>query len=220
MNEKVKSYCVGLFNGDVKVFNSNHTEVLTVSNVHDDSQITDMLYFKSDVMNGAKLLVTCSELPNPTLVVSRLAQDKTGIEVIARAKDQFMEDAACGYTCMAQNPLTPEKFVSSSQIIEDADQGIQLWQIDPEAWATQQSSAASAPQKRQRTNVATMEPTASLRCANGVQSLSWASESVLIAGCTDHQLKVFDMERQSVQASVFTNHKVATALDSNFANEN
>ena len=28
------------------------------------------------------------------------------------------------------------------------------------------------------------------------------------------------MERSQVQASVFTNHKVATALDSNFANEN
>ena len=50
--------------------------------------------------------------------------------------------------------------------------------------------------------------------------MSWASQSVLIAGCTDHQLRVFDMERQQVQASIFTNHKVATTIDSNFVNDN
>ena len=49
--------------------------------------------------------------------------------------------------------------------------------------------------------------------------MSWASQSVLIAGCTDHQIRVFDMERMQAQASVFTNHKVATAIDSNFAND-
>lgn len=50
--------------------------------------------------------------------------------------------------------------------------------------------------------------------------MSWASQSVLVAGCTDHQVRVFDMEKQKVQASVFTNHKVATALDCNFAGDN
>ena len=50
--------------------------------------------------------------------------------------------------------------------------------------------------------------------------MSWASQAVLVAGCTDHQLRVFDMERQQVQASIFTNHKVATTIDSNFANDN
>lgn len=50
--------------------------------------------------------------------------------------------------------------------------------------------------------------------------MSWASASVLVAGCTDHQLRVFDMEKQKVQASIFTNHKVATAIDCNFSGEN
>ena len=127
----------------------------------------------------------------------------------------------CGYTCLAQNPLQLERFVSSSSIIDDADTGISLWDIDPEKWATDASTAVkTAPMKRARTSVPQIEPTATLRCPNGVQSMAWASQAVLIAGCTDHQVRVFDMDRQQVQASVFTNHKVATCLDANFIGEN
>uniref|UniRef100_A0A7S3HZI4 Uncharacterized protein n=1 Tax=Favella ehrenbergii TaxID=182087 RepID=A0A7S3HZI4_9SPIT len=131
-----------------------------------------------------------------------------------------MEETNCGYTCMAQNPLNLEQFVTSSQIIDEADQGIYLWEVNPDSWAADADVAKqTAPMKRARTNVSRISPLASLRCPNGVQSLSWASQSVLVAGCTDHQIRVFDMERQKVQASVFTNHKVATTLDCNFANE-
>lgn len=50
--------------------------------------------------------------------------------------------------------------------------------------------------------------------------MSWASASTLIAGTVDHQLKVFDMEKLQVQASIFMNHKVATAIDIDFSNAN
>ena len=136
MNEKSKSYAVGFFNGDLKLYNSKHAELLSVSQLHADSQITDTLYFKSDVL-GSKILVTCSEMPDPQLVISRVSPDKSSIEVIARAKEELMEDSFCGYTCLAQNPLNLERFVSSSQIIgsENADQGINIWEVNPEAWA-------------------------------------------------------------------------------------
>ena len=91
VNEKVKSYAVGFFNGDVKVYGSGHAELLNVSQLHADSQITDMLYFKSDQLNS-KILVTCSELPDPQLVISKLGSDKNSIEIIARAKEELMED--------------------------------------------------------------------------------------------------------------------------------
>jgi len=134
VNEKSKSYAVGFFNGDLKLYNSKHSELLTVNQLHAGSQITGALYFKSDVI-GAKILVTCSEIPDPTLMISRVAEDKSNIKVIARAKAEHMEDNYCGYTCMAQNPLDLEKFVTSSQIIDDADEGIKLWEVNPEAWA-------------------------------------------------------------------------------------
>ena len=47
-----------------------------------------------------------------------------------------MEENFCGFTCLAQNPLTLERFVSSSQIIDEADQGIHLWEVNPEAWSS------------------------------------------------------------------------------------
>ena len=75
MNEKAKSYAVGFFNGDVKIFNATHQEILSVSQLHDDSRINDLLYFNSDKLDS-KLLVTCSELPNPSLTISKVAKDK------------------------------------------------------------------------------------------------------------------------------------------------
>ena len=79
--------------------------------------------------------MTCSELPDPQLIVSKLGADNKTMSILARAKEDLMEDATCGYTCLAQNPLAPEKFVSSSQIIDDADLGINLWEVNPEVWA-------------------------------------------------------------------------------------
>lgn len=48
----------------------------------------------------------------------------------------------------------------------------------------------------------------------------WASESALIAGTVDHQLKIYDIERAQAQSTIFTNHKVATSLGVNFSNQN
>ena len=128
VNEKAKSYAVGFFNGDIKVYSSEHAELLNVSQLHYNAQVSDMLYFKSDTLD-ANIVVSCSEQPDPQLIVAKLGADKK-------------------------------------------------------------------PMKRARTSVPQISPIASLRCPNGVQSMSWASQSVLIAGCTDHQVRVFDMERQ------------------------
>ena len=38
-NEKAKSYAVGFFNGDVKLYSSEHAEMLSVNQLHADSQI-------------------------------------------------------------------------------------------------------------------------------------------------------------------------------------
>ena len=51
---------------------------------------------------------------------------------MAKAKDELGDECQCGYTCLAQNPLEKEKFVASSQIIEDPEKGISLWEINPE----------------------------------------------------------------------------------------
>ena len=111
-----------------------------------------MLYFKSDAL-GSNIMVTCSELPDPQLVISKLGSDKKSIQIMARAKEDMSEEVNCGYTCLAQNPITLEKFASSSQIIEDADRGICLWEVNPAAWAEQIDANArqTAPMKRART---------------------------------------------------------------------
>lgn len=44
--------------------------------------------------------------------------------------------------------------------------------------------------------------------------MKWVGQETLIAGCADHQLKVFDLDKLAIQETIFTNHKVVTALDS------
>ena len=220
-NKKAKSYAVGFFNGDVKVYDSKHNEVLNATKLHQDSQITDLLYFKSDTLDQ-KYLITCSELPNAQMTISKIGADKKTIKIVARAKASLMEDTECGYSSLAQNPIEREKFCSSQQVIDDPDSGILLWDVNPQSWEEGAADFSKGGQanKRQRTDIANISPVAQIKCTNGVQSMNWASQSTLIAGCTDHQLKVFDTEKLLAQASVFTNHKVITALDSNFSNQN
>lgn len=117
-----------------------------------------------------RFLVTCSELPRPQLTVTRVSEDKNTVKVIARAKDSITEDSPCGYTCMAQNPLVREHFASSSQIIEDAEQGIAVWdltKLDHQSGEKTTGSIAE-PQKRRRTDIASLEPVGYLKCTTGV----------------------------------------------------
>ena len=141
--------------------------------------------------------MTCGELPNPELVISELSKDMKSIKVIAKAKDELMNGSECGYTCLAQNPMDNEKFASSSQVIDDSDTGINLWELNTESWKNGQAdySVITAQGKRARTDIARIAPTASLKCQNGIQSMHWATSSTLIAGTIDHQLKVFDLEK-------------------------
>ncbi len=64
VNEKSKSYLVTLMNGDIKLYDNKHAELLKVSTVHDN--ITSALYFKSDLLN-CNVVVTASESPNARL---------------------------------------------------------------------------------------------------------------------------------------------------------
>lgn len=59
-----------------------------------------------------------------------------------------------------------------------------------------------------------MDPTSSINTGFGVTALKWTTaDSVLVAGI-DHQLKIVDLGSSQVSETIFTNHKVVTAMDS------
>ena len=68
--------------------------------------------------------------------------------------------------------------------------------------------------KRQKLAESNINVESYLKCQSGVQCMTWPDEDTLMAGCTDHQLKVFDMNKLQVAESVFTQHKVITCIDS------
>ena len=59
-----------------------------------------------------------------------------------------------------------EKFCSSSQVIEDADNGIMLWDVNPKSWEDGEADFAKRVQsnKRQRTDIANIAPVAVMKC--------------------------------------------------------
>jgi hypothetical protein len=80
-------------NGDLKIYDSKHAELVKVSQLHSDTSITDCLYFKSEAAQ-ANILVTASEVPNPTLVFSEVSADRKHVNVIGRAKQSVID--SCG----------------------------------------------------------------------------------------------------------------------------
>lgn len=90
MNEKAKTYVVSFFNGDIKVFSKHdHSELLSVKQLHQDSIITDTLFLRNDTLNK-KLVVTCSSLPNAELKVSEYteANKKAHFNVIGSSNSE------------------------------------------------------------------------------------------------------------------------------------
>lgn len=62
-NLKAKTYVAGFFNGDIKIFDGkdkNHTELAHLTRVH-ENQITDILYLKSEELQGRKFVISSSE---------------------------------------------------------------------------------------------------------------------------------------------------------------
>lgn len=112
-NLKAKTYCAAFFNGDVKLFDGkdkNHKELIHVSSLHED-QITDILYVKSDALNGRKYLISCSEQPYPALKVSEINDNQ--VAVVSQTSEK-LADGLNGFNALALNPLCNEMFASSS----------------------------------------------------------------------------------------------------------
>ena len=70
-----------------------------------------------------------------------------------------------------------------------------------------------APNKRAKTGVANIEPKTFYPCTGGVASLLWNCGENFIVGGTDHQLKVFDVEKGKIVESILTQNKVAQTMD-------
>lgn len=86
-----------------------------------------------------------------------------------------------------------------------------MWKVDPQTWQTGEKKIQG---KRKKLTESLMKTDTYVKCQSGVSCLSWSSPESLFAGCTDHQLKVFDMNKLQVVESIFTNHKVVTCVDS------
>lgn len=119
-------------------------------------------------------------------------------------------DDAQGVSCLSQNPMSHETFASASNQTND----IHLWSVDPAHWKGD-DKAIEGSTKRQRTGVATVDPIGTLKGTHGIQCLKWATPDTIIAGGIDHQIKLYDCNKLSVQESIFTQHKTVTALDCN-----
>lgn len=113
-------------NGDIKLYDNKHSEVLKVSSVNES--ISCGLYFKSDTLN-CNLLVTGSESPNAGLQFGQVGVDRNNYTVVGNANTKVIE-ASDGVSSLTQNPLVLEQIASAS--VRGSE--INLWNADPSNW--------------------------------------------------------------------------------------
>jgi hypothetical protein len=98
---KAKTFVAGFFNGDIKIFDGkdkNHTELAHLTRVH-ENQITDILYLKSEVLQGRKFVISSSEQPYPDLKILEVC-DKNKVKVIASVAED-LSDQVNGWNVLA-----------------------------------------------------------------------------------------------------------------------
>ena len=99
-------------------------------------------------------------MPNPALVFSAVSFDQRTVNVVGRARASVIEE---GINCLAQNPMAKEMIVSSGTQMHD----IHLWECDPARWL-EDGTGMEGSNKRQRTNVLTVDPAATFKTGAGV----------------------------------------------------
>jgi hypothetical protein len=120
MNEKAKTYIVGFFNGDLKVFDKqDHKEVFSVRQLHQDSIIEDALFLRNDNLEK-KIVITCSSQPNAELKISELSHiaQKKGekqyqFNLLAQSKEDLNSES---FKTLSNNPMSNE-YICSSGIV-------------------------------------------------------------------------------------------------------
>jgi len=69
--------------------------------------------------------------------------------------------------------------------------------------------------KRTKTTVAYLRPSAKIEGNNHpVNCLKWINNSEIISGGYDHAIRVFNVDREELSSSIFTNNKTVTCIDS------
>lgn len=88
---------------------------------------------------------------------------------------------------------------------------ISVWEVSEKALKDDQGLEKS--NKRFKGQVSYVGARNYIEVTGGINQLKWLGPNQIICGCLDHSLKVIDFERSQMIESIFTNHKVVTALD-------
>jgi len=65
---------------------------------------------------------------------------KAAVTVLAKANHYEIENVYdSGYSCLTQNPARMDMLCTSTQMIDDADQGIHCWKVSPDEWTEGES---------------------------------------------------------------------------------
>jgi hypothetical protein len=169
VNEKAKTYIVGFFNGDLKVYDpSNHSELLSVRSLHTDQIIEDALFLRNDLLNK-KLVVTCGAKPNAEIRVSELSHVDKSYTLTPLAVSKEDQE---GLKSLSYNPLNNQTFCSGGTVGSEGETGVLLWKLDEslisDGATTQVGKKQGGPTKRVKTGTNTLNPSTKIQCSGGI----------------------------------------------------
>lgn len=161
--------------------------------------------------------------PNAELKISELIRNEVSGDKKGVSKYQFNVLTSTGiaynqqnegFKCLSSNPVNNELICSGYTGIDNIDQAVLIWKLDEKNLGNAGQGDFKRGLKRQKVESSPIEHYSQVHCGGGITSLKWMNNDTILAGSSDHSIKVINAETSQVQEILFTNHKVATSLDS------
>lgn len=187
---------VGFFDGSVKLYD-NEFNMIYNKKLHEDV-VNDLLFIEE----GEKEYTLVTASSDEEIQVHKLVVTP---EKIQDTRSAMIKDQANALTfCPTDSQMIA--FAGNSAVVKIADIGKQ---------SEDNHEVEVKKNKRVKTSVSYLKPTASIEGnKHPINCLKWINNSEIVSGGYDHAIRVFNVEKEELSSSIYTNNKTITCIDS------
>lgn len=193
---EISPLAVGFFEGSVKLYNTE-MGLIYDKKLHEDT-VNDLIFNKESETEYTLITVGNDE----EIQVHKLTQKEDALKDVRLANiRQQANSASCCPT--NQDIIT---FAGNDGLIK-------VCEIGSDVIETRQEMDTKK-HKRAKTSVAYLKPSIEMEGnKHQVNVVHWLNNSEIISGGYDHAIRVFDVEKEKLTNSIFTNNKTVTSID-------
>ncbi|CAI2368884.1 unnamed protein product [Moneuplotes crassus] len=195
--KKPGAFAAGFFDGTVKLYDEEG-EVVYNKQLHEDV-VNDIIFQKESKDNWS--LITAGE------------DAEIGFHKLSR-EDGEIKDRRIATILQQANALSFCPTNSEMITLAGNDTLLKIYDSSADVLAKYQEKETTS-HKRTKTTVAYLKPVAKIGGnSHPVNCLKWINNSEIVTGGYDHALRIFNVDREELASSIFTNNKAITCIDS------